>query len=43
MERRQLDDSLRYALVSGKRVLENAGLGGDNLNKVCLLEMVIEG
>ncbi len=31
---RRLDDSLRYALVSGKRALENAGLGGDNLNKV---------
>jgi hypothetical protein len=34
MERRWLDDSLRYALVNGKRALENAGLGGDNLNKV---------
>jgi hypothetical protein len=34
MERRRLDDSLRYALVSGKRALENVGLGGDNLNKV---------
>jgi 3-oxoacyl-[acyl-carrier-protein] synthase II len=31
---RRLDDSLRYALVSGKRALENAGLGGDDLNKV---------
>ncbi|CAK9859948.1 unnamed protein product [Sphagnum jensenii] len=31
---RRLDDSLRYALVSGKRALENAGLGGDNLNKI---------
>ncbi|CAK9879125.1 unnamed protein product [Sphagnum jensenii] len=34
MERRRLDDSLRYALVSGKRALENAGLGGDNLNEI---------
>ncbi len=34
MERRRLDDSLRYALVRGKRALENAGLGGANLNKV---------
>jgi 3-oxoacyl-[acyl-carrier-protein] synthase II len=31
---RRLDDSLRYALVSGKRALENAGLGGDDLNKI---------
>jgi hypothetical protein len=34
MERRRLDDSLRYALVSGKRALENAGSCGDNLIKV---------
>ncbi len=34
MERHRLDDSLRYALVRGKRALENAGLDGDNLNKV---------
>lgn len=31
---RRLDDSLRYGLVSGKRALEDAGLGGDNLNQV---------
>uniref|UniRef100_A0A7I4ASQ2 3-oxoacyl-[acyl-carrier-protein] synthase n=1 Tax=Physcomitrium patens TaxID=3218 RepID=A0A7I4ASQ2_PHYPA len=31
---RRLDDSLRYCLVSGKRALEDAGLGGENLNQV---------
>lgn len=31
---RRLDDSLRYCLVSGKKALEDAGLGGDDLNKV---------
>jgi len=34
---RRLDDSLRYCLVSGKRALEDAGLGGDDLNKVSFL------
>jgi hypothetical protein len=33
---RRLDDSLRYCLVSGKKALEDAGLGGDDLNKVRL-------
>lgn len=31
---RRLDDSLRYCLVSGKRALEDAGLGGEHLNQV---------
>ncbi|KAI5063532.1 hypothetical protein GOP47_0022079 [Adiantum capillus-veneris] len=31
---RRLDDCLRYCLVSGKRALEHAGLGGENLEKV---------
>ncbi|KAG0630066.1 hypothetical protein M758_1G151600 [Ceratodon purpureus] len=31
---RRLDDSLRYCLVSGKKALEDAGLGGDDLNQV---------
>lgn len=34
---RRLDDSLRYCLVSGKRALEDAGLGGDDLNQVSFL------
>lgn len=31
---RRLDDCLRYCLVSGKRALEAAQLGGENLNQV---------
>ena len=31
---RRLDDCLRYCLVSGKRALENADLGGEKLDKV---------
>jgi 3-oxoacyl-[acyl-carrier-protein] synthase II len=31
---RRLDDSLRYCLVSGKKALEDAGLGGEHLEKV---------
>lgn len=31
---RRLDDCLRYAIVSGKKALIDAGLGGDDLNKV---------
>ncbi|MCO5570993.1 hypothetical protein L7F22_024724 [Adiantum nelumboides] len=31
---RRLDDCLRYCIVSGKKALENAGLGSDNLDKV---------
>lgn len=31
---RRLDDSLRYCLVSGKKALEDAGLGGEHLNSV---------
>jgi 3-oxoacyl-[acyl-carrier-protein] synthase II len=31
---RRLDDTLRYCLVSGQKALEDAGLGGDNLNTV---------
>lgn len=31
---RRLDDCLRYAIVAGKKALENADLGGDNRFKV---------
>ena len=31
---RRLDDCLRYCLVSGKKALENADLGSENLSKV---------
>lgn len=31
---RRLDDYLRYCLVSGKKALENANLGSENLDKV---------
>lgn len=31
---RRLDDCLRYAIVAGKKALENADLGGDRLGKV---------
>lgn len=31
---RRLDDCLRYCLVSGQKALEDAGLGGELLNKV---------
>jgi 3-oxoacyl-[acyl-carrier-protein] synthase II len=31
---RRLDDCLRYGLVSGKRALEHADLGGEKLDKV---------
>lgn len=31
---RRLDDCLRYCIVSGKKALENAGLGSENLDKV---------
>ena len=31
---RRLDDSLRYCLVSGKKALEDAGLGGEHLDQV---------
>lgn len=34
---RRLDDTLRYCLVSGKRALEDAGLGGENLNQVRII------
>lgn len=30
---RRLDDCLRYCLVSGKKAMENAGLGSENLGK----------
>eukprot|EP00250_Pteridium_aquilinum_P028262 c36863_g1_i1 orf=279-1709(-) len=30
---RRLDDCLRYCIVSGKKALENAGLGSENLGK----------
>lgn len=32
---RRLDDCLRYCIVAGKKALEDAGLGGDNISKVC--------
>ena len=35
---RRLDDSLRYCLVSGKKALEDAGLGGEHLEKVSFVE-----
>ncbi|KAH6557093.1 hypothetical protein KP509_1Z135200 [Ceratopteris richardii] len=31
---RRLDDCLRYCIVSGKKALENANLGSDNIDKV---------
>jgi len=31
---RRMDDSLKYCLVSGKKALEHAGLGGELLNSV---------
>ncbi|EFJ36887.1 hypothetical protein SELMODRAFT_230041 [Selaginella moellendorffii] len=31
---RRLDDCLRYGIVGGKKALEHAGLGGENLDKV---------
>ncbi|KAG9149864.1 hypothetical protein Leryth_022100 [Lithospermum erythrorhizon] len=31
---RRLDDCIRYCIVAGKKALENAGLGKDNLSKV---------
>eukprot|EP00252_Welwitschia_mirabilis_P013252 TRINITY_DN29209_c0_g1_i1.p1 TRINITY_DN29209_c0_g1~~TRINITY_DN29209_c0_g1_i1.p1 ORF type:complete len:492 (-),score=91.50 TRINITY_DN29209_c0_g1_i1:327-1802(-) len=31
---RRLDDCLRYCIVSGKKALEDAGLGNDNIKKV---------
>ncbi|KAK6797220.1 hypothetical protein RDI58_004922 [Solanum bulbocastanum] len=31
---RRLDDCLRYAIVAGKKALENADLGGDRLEKI---------
>ncbi|KAI3971863.1 hypothetical protein MKW92_052392 [Papaver armeniacum] len=31
---RRLDDCLRYCLVAGKKALEDAGLGGENLSKL---------
>ncbi|GLJ39947.1 hypothetical protein SUGI_0817070 [Cryptomeria japonica] len=31
---RRLDDCLRYCLVSGKKALEDAGLGQDNIHKI---------
>ncbi|XP_077251114.1 3-oxoacyl-[acyl-carrier-protein] synthase I, chloroplastic-like [Tasmannia lanceolata] len=31
---RRLDDCLRYCIVGGKKALENAGLGGGNLDKI---------
>ncbi|KAK1308346.1 hypothetical protein QJS10_CPA09g01327 [Acorus calamus] len=31
---RRLDDCLRYSIVSGKKALQSAGLGGADLNKV---------
>ncbi|KAJ6368455.1 hypothetical protein OIU77_021172 [Salix suchowensis] len=31
---RRLDDCLRYCIVAGKKALEDADLGGDNLSKV---------
>lgn len=36
---RRLDDCLRYAIVAGKKGLENADLGGDRLGKVCFFRL----
>lgn len=34
---RRLDDCLRYCIVAGKKALEDADLGGDNLSKVSFM------
>jgi len=37
---RRLDDCLRYCIVAGKKALEDADLGGDNLSKVSFIFFV---